>query len=347
LDKPTASSELLRRELTIAAREASPNTALLLSGRIDSSALAALNPNMPVYTAGLRGSPDLKFARKVAQASGVKESDINSVEWASLSDARAFLEKTVSFMQSYDLGLLSDMVVYACMEKAKENGITTVRTGDPADEYFEMGGADIPGKLHLQSERIATRLGLNIDHPYSKKEVREIAQNLRREDNMMYINTDVPSDQYQQYERSRSSEPPIEPGYVWTKLTLRRAVYGILPNDVIYGMKAPLQYGAWTYKLTNGLNDDGEDSILKLEQEGLSFWETLDKGAHVGLYLIYKKAGLTPPLVMDAQTQYACSWCAGAVERSVDICYTCGGNPPYEKPKIRSPGKDIKIRKVI
>lgn len=42
LDKPTASSELLRRELTIAAREASPNTALLLSGRIDSSALAAL-----------------------------------------------------------------------------------------------------------------------------------------------------------------------------------------------------------------------------------------------------------------------------------------------------------------
>jgi asparagine synthetase B (glutamine-hydrolysing) len=79
---------------------------------------------MPVYTAGMEGSPDLKYARKVAEVSGVRKSEIFQVVWTQ-EQAMAVLEETVKVMQSYNLALLSDMVVYACVRRAKEDGVTS------------------------------------------------------------------------------------------------------------------------------------------------------------------------------------------------------------------------------
>ncbi len=325
LDKPTVGSELVRRGLSDAAREAPRNTALLLSGRLDSGALARLQgPEIPVITAGMKGAPDLKYARKLAELVGVKNSNIIQIEWDE-DQAMAVLRETVRTMQSYDLAILSDMVVYGCMVKAKELGITTIRTGDPADELFEGEGSRINVELleDLQSKRIGSRLGLRMDYPYRKKNIIEIAKSLRVEENVRHVDVEVPSDHYAHYEKAGGWDKSR--GYDWTKLTLRRAMYGILPNDVVYRMKAPLQYGSWTYKLTNRLNDIAKKGMAKLDDASKTFWNRTDKfGMHVGLYRIYTELNLSPPKITSPQTQYECRGCKGAVDETTQICHTCG-----------------------
>lgn len=323
LECSTPVVELLRRELLDVASLAQPNTALLLSGRLDSSAV--LIPAMPVYTAGFEGAPDLKYARKVAEWKGIRPQDIHQIVWKP-EEAMAFLEETVRFMQSYDLALLSDMVAYACMKKAKEDGFTTIRTGDPADEFFEGDGLEL-GKtvtrLRLQIKRIAERLGLKTDLPYENERVFAIARILRREDNIKFIEENTPSDFYAYYDRRMTKS--TERGYYWTKMSLRQAMFGLLPNDVVYRMKAPLQYGAWTYKLTDALAGliKSPEELAQIEEE-TRLLSTYDRLAHAGVYKIYRKYGLLPPKVTDPTTQIECKSCGGAIERGLKFCYTCG-----------------------
>ena len=134
---------------------------------------------------------------------------------------------------------------------------------------------------------------------------------------------EVPSDHYAHYEKAGGWDKSR--GYDWTKLTLRRAMYGILPNDVVYRMKAPLQYGSWTYKLTDRLNDITKKGVAKLDDASKVFWNRTDKfGMHVGLYRIYTELNLSPPEITSPQTQYECRGCKGAVDETTQICHTCG-----------------------
>ncbi len=320
---------MLRQALSDTSSVAPPNTALLLSGRIDSSALAALNPNLPTYTAGLEDSPDLKYARKVAEVHKIGSS--YTIEWTQ-DKAMETLRQTIVLMQSYDLAVLSDMIVYACAKKAKEDGVKVIRTGDPADEIFEVDGSKVDGilkKYRPQSERIALRLGLGVDYPYMNENVRAVARILRLEDNVREIDGIVPSDFYEYYKRKLQDRKA--PSYNWTKVTLRRAMYGILSDDVIYRMKAPLQYGAWTYKLTGTLAGlVTESEVTKFENKGIKFWPD-DRAAHAGLRKIFDLEGLRPLPITNPQAEYPCNWCSGAVEREINICHTCGGSPPDTK----------------
>ncbi len=329
LEKPTAKAVLLRQALSEASSIAPANTALLLSGRIDSSALAAFNPALPTYTAGLEGSPDLKYARKVAEVHRIRRS--YAIEWTQDKAIEA-LRETVVLMQSYDLATLSDMIVHACAKKAKEDGIRIIRTGDPADEIFESDGSEVDGILKRyrpQSERIALRLGLGVDYPYMNEKVRAVARILRLEDNVKEIDGSAPSDFYEYYKRKHEDRKATS--YTWTKVALRSAMHGVLSNDVVYRMKAPLQYGAWTYKLTETLAYSvTEAEIARFENKGIRFWQDY-RAAHAGLRRIFDLEGLEPLPITNPAVEYPCIWCSGAVEREINICYTCGGSPPFAK----------------
>ncbi len=102
-------------------------------------------------------------------------------------------------------------------------------------------------------------------------------------------------------------------------------MFGILPDDVVYRMKAPLQYGAWTYRLADNLSGlvKGANELGKIEQE-TGLLETYDRLAHAGLYKIYRGLGLTPPKVTDRANQFECNSCSGAIEKGFSFCYTCG-----------------------
>ncbi len=207
-----------------------------------------------------------------------------------------------------------------------------MRTGDPADELFEGGGAevnDIVARYIPQARRIANKIGLRTDFPYLDEGVVDIARTLRRSDNLKTVQGSVPSDLFEYYERKRFGlrTDSIE----WGKISLRRAMYGVLPDDVVYRMKAPLQYGAWTYRLTETLGRDiTEAEIIEFERQGKRFW-TKDRAAHAELYKIYVRAGLHPPEVTRPGEEYECTWCSGAVEMGRKSCDTCGGWPANSK----------------
>src|SRR5689334_12670151 len=113
--------------------------ALLLSGGVDSSLLAALDPGTPAVTVGLSGaSADLVAARQVANALHL---DWHPVE-LSRSAAMDRLAELVRLLNSYHLELLNDIPLYVGAMTARDFGAGTIRTGEFADELFR-------GYVHL------------------------------------------------------------------------------------------------------------------------------------------------------------------------------------------------------
>ena len=182
-------------------------------GRIDSTTMDYFG-RIESITAGTKGSPDLKYADTVARNYGFPHA---SIVFNNVNEAMRVLKDTVELMQSYDLALLSDMVVYACMKNAKLRGRYVIRTGDPADELFGGDGKDIAiwRFEHLQSKRIATKLGLIVDHPYADERIVEIAKTLRKKDNVRYVDGNVPSDLFEYYRRKQNAIKSTR--YRWTK----------------------------------------------------------------------------------------------------------------------------------
>ena len=113
------------------------------------------------------------------------------------------------------------------------------------------------------------------------------------------------------------------------EIPLREAMHGILPNDVVYRMKAHLQYGAWTYRLTDELARIGVAYVDEFEGEGIHFWPEF-REAHAALRMMWIEKGFSAPKITNPLLEFACDWCGGAVNRAHFICYTCGGFPPND-----------------
>src|SRR5947209_4346345 len=129
-----------------------PGDALLLSGGLDSSLLAALNPRLPAITVVLENwssrlkphtsagcavcarsemypagcASDLTFAQQVAAYLDLQWHPVE----ISQSEALQNLGELVSLTQSYDLALLNNITIYTGLKYAQARGWHTVCTGD-------------------------------------------------------------------------------------------------------------------------------------------------------------------------------------------------------------------------
>src|SRR5260221_2770054 len=118
LDIKTEKSAKLRYALTEAIQD-KPADALLFSGGVDSSTLAALDPKLPAFTVVLEGQgKDLKNAQLVA--------DHLKLHWygieLSTEQATNNLKELVNLTENYDPGLLNDIPVYSAMKYAASLG---------------------------------------------------------------------------------------------------------------------------------------------------------------------------------------------------------------------------------
>ncbi|SRR6266568_4888388 len=313
--------------------ESKPADALLLSGGLDSSVLAAIDPKTPGITVVLKGQGvDLRHAQQVAEHVGL--SAWYPIE-ISKEQAFADLPEIMRLNNTYDIGIKSDIPIYEGMKFAASKGLRRVRTGDASDELFagyswlhtmtneqmkEWMQQAVP-QIRLPSSAMGRAMNISTQYPYLDQEVWRLALEFDPADNITERDTDMPGDFSQQF------DPALRNSKKWGKVLLRKAAETLLPDEIAWRTKTPLEYGSGFYHLEARLEDSvTPEDVERLQESDKHFWNR----AHGKLYLMFTDAGLNPREPIDGE--YGCTWCGGGVIQGRHHCATCGAYPSSTQP---------------
>lgn len=303
-----------------------PADALLLSGGIDSSILAALDSETPAITVALQErGPDLGWAQRVAEQLGVRWYGIELNPNQALTDVAELIYLT----KNYDPGIKNDVAIYEALKYATSLGYRTIRTGDASDEWFagyselhkqeenlqQIVRSLIP-HIRLPVTRLSRAMGLRVTYPYLYEEVLDLARSLDYFDNIAILPGFGPGDIAQQF------DPTLVGRESWGKIVLRNAAYGLIPANLIWRMKTAIEFGSGTNDLEQIISQQvTRQEIREMRQSGKHFWNRY----HGKLYIMYRDMGLEPELPREGE--YACTWCGGGVVQGRTHCSTCGAFP--------------------
>lgn len=324
------------QEMFLRVLQAAEPAMLLLSGGVDSSLLAALQPSAPAVTVGLVGeSPDLLHAEKVARQLQLDWYGIALTREAALEQ----LDRLMRLRNSYNLELLNDIPLYVGCQFARGSGATTIRTGEFADEAFRgysylyaIATDEFRQRLAARavsfsppSLALAESCSLLGQYPYCAADIIALARMLTVEDNVAFVETDVDGDYYSTL-HDPSPGRRLRP---WGKMLLRRLAYGLLPPEIAWRQKQHLEFGSGTHLLEAELAGSiAPTAMARLEREGRWFLPAARR-AHAALYLRYCSLGLHPPVV--GRDDQPCPSCGGGIRPDWrGHCRTCGHWPAHD-----------------
>ncbi|MBK8983656.1 MAG: asparagine synthase B [Ignavibacteria bacterium] len=242
---------------------------VLLSGGLDSSIISAVTkkysakrvesddtqqawyPQLHSFAIGLKGSPDLAAAQKVADHIGSVHHEINFT----IQEGLDAISDVIYHLETYDVTTIrASTPMYLLARVIKSMGIKMVLSGEGADEIF--GGylyfhkAPDPkafheetirklGKLHLydclRANKSLAAWGIEGRVPFLDKEFLDIAMRLNPKDKM-------------------TSEGKME------KWILRKAFEGYLPNEILWRQKEQFSDGVG-YSWIDTLKDVAEKEV--------------------------------------------------------------------------------------
>jgi asparagine synthase (glutamine-hydrolysing) len=310
------------RELVENAVERSTAYGILLSGGLDTSILSAVAARqgrrlraVSVSVAGA-ASPDEPFAKAMADRCGFPL----RVLQPSLADLVAAMPAVMRVLGGFDpMELRNSAVTWLALEAAREQGIAAVLTGDAADELFagysyitSMPAEQVRpyldflnGVMRFSSQPMGATLGVQAQIPYLDPAVREFALRMSR-DHLVF-------------ERN---------GQRFGKKILREAFVDLLPPEITWRIKTPIEYGSGSHALQKFVidsvsDDEFESARIRLAAEdGIS----LRDKEQFFYYRIYRT--IFPPPREQTGGAKRCAACRGAVERAEQkYCRTCGAYP--------------------
>jgi len=293
---------------------------ILLSGGLDTSILAYLaskRVKLKAFTAALRNVPasDIKCAMLVANRLGLKHFVHNFGE-EELYEAIRVIVKT---MDSFDpMEIRNSITIYIGLKKVKEEGINTVVTGDGCDELF-AGYSFLHG---LEKEQLSLELQ-KLWSVMSFSAVR-LAEILRVEVKLPYLDPEFKKFAMELDPRLKIRS---ERGQTWGKWILRKAFENILPEEIAWRSKTPIEVGSGTATLPSFFNSIipdaefsekrseylDEDKVILRDKEQLFYYE------------IYRSA-VGVPHPTDPRGK-VCPCCNSNMPEVSTYCRRCGAYP--------------------
>jgi len=292
---------------------------LLLSGGLDTSILALVASKFTrqrAFTVALSGAPapDVEYASLVARRLGIEHRIYYFCE-DELHDA---IRATIEVVRSFDpMEVRNSAAIYVALRVAKEEGLSAVMTGDGADELFagysflfNLEGERLRAELErlwramrFSSIPLSKALGMEARLPYLDPRIRDFASRLD------------PSYMVRE-----------EGGRRWGKWILRRAFEGMLPDEVVWRVKTPIEQGSGTAILPalfdRAISDEEfqerrrkcleEDGVVIRDKEQLLYYEA------------FRSIVGVPHPVRGGRT---CPYCRSDVEEWATYCRTCGSYP--------------------
>ncbi|GAB0096862.1 Asparagine synthetase [Sergentomyia squamirostris] len=259
---------LLRRRLESAVRshlQCDVPFGALLSGGVDSSLIASIatkimrerDPNfrLKTYSVGLKGAPDFKYSRMVADYIGSDHTEV----YFTIEEGLDCIPDIIRHLESYDITTIrASIPMYLLSRFIKSEGLKMVLSGEGADEIF--GGylyfhrAPNPRDFHeetvtrvrclhladcLRANKSTMAWGLELRVPFLDTEFVNYAMNIRPEDRMPAATDQTVSQEIlEATDEKRVENPKIE------KYILRAAFRdNYLPHEVLWRQKEQFSDG--------------------------------------------------------------------------------------------------------
>lgn len=303
--------ESVRRSLT---------DGLLLSGGLDTAILAYLASRWSkpsCITVALHGAPapDVDYAKLVASRLKLK----HYVHYFGDEELDEGIQAVIGIMKSFDpMEIRNSAAIYVALKAGRDQGMSTIMTGDGCDELF--GGysflfgltkeqLDIALKklwvnMGFSSIYLAEALGVEVRLPYLDPQFKALATDLD-------VGLKVKS----------------ERGQVWGKWILRKAFENIMPQEIVWRVKAPIEVGTGTTVLPSLF--DSRISDLEFSEKKMRYLNedrvVIRSKEHLFYYEIYRSViGVPYARVSNAKT---CPDCGSNVEEGTSFCRTCGAYP--------------------
>ena len=280
---------------------------ILLSGGVDTGILAFVARPSTGFTVALKDSPasDLVYSEKVSKLLGIQH---KKMEFTT-EEALATLPEVIGILKTFDLALPNDLSIYFALKLARENRITSVMTGDGADELFagysymaELPPEDLGRYVrrlsqnwHFSANELGRALGIEVRQPFLDGDFVRFALEI-------------------------STELKVKDGV--GKYILRKSFEGLIPAEVVWRKKEAIEYGSGSTKLheiINGMVADeefqsaGKEADIKfINKEHFFYWRIYNQG--VGKI----------PRARDNETRCPC--CGAGMGKY--HCRTCGFSRP-------------------
>jgi asparagine synthase (glutamine-hydrolysing) len=295
---------------------------ILFSAGTDTSIVAyeavKFDPDIKALTVSFKeGKPrDTRYVMRMVSSLNLNH---ESCEFDS-KDAVSAAEKVVEVLKTFDpMDVRNSVPAYIGLTVAKEKGISSVLTGDALDELFGY-----PWQFHLSETEFAQALsemwremtfssipmgqsvGVIVKAPYLDPLFMDYAKKLP-----IHLKVN------------------IENGVKYGKFILRKAYENLIPNEVIWRSKAPLEQGTGTWVLPEYFENEianeyfEEKKRLYLEEDDV----ILTSKEQLVYYELFRKRFGKPSEVYNDKSGKQCPNCKGYVKTKIGFCKICGSYP--------------------
>ena len=297
---------------------------ILFSAGTDTTIIAyeavKYKPDIPALTIAFKeGAPkDTQYVKKMVEFLKLKDHQTHIFDKA---EAIANVPKVVKALKTFDpMDVRNSMPVNIGFAIMKKKGLKTVFTGDGLDELFGY-----PWQFHLNEEEMlkkqkdmwaemgfssipmATSLGMEVKQPYLDPLFMEWAKKLPIK---VKIN--------------------MHDGEKFSKWLMRKSYEDVVPKEVIWRPKAPLEAGTGAAALHTVLEEEftdkefaekkkkilDADNVIIRDKEQLLYYEAFRK--------IFDKPSEVFPKVAGAKL---CPECKSYVKTKIQFCKVCGAYP--------------------
>ena len=293
---------------------------ILLSGGLDTSILAVIASkfiSLKAITVAFQNAPapDVEYAVLMASKLGLKHI-IHVFNEDELYDGIPMVVKT---MKSFDpMEIRNSVTIYVGLKAAEENGVSAIMTGDGSDEIlagysflFGLEGEKLDLELKkmwnvmaFSSILLAKALEIEAKLPYLDPAFKDFAMKL---DSQYKIQT--------------------ENGRTYGKWILHKAFEKILPREIAWRVKTPIEYGSGTTTLPNLFNSKISD--IEFDEKRRRYLAedrvTIRDKEQLFYYEVYRSLiGVPHPTNMEGKI---CPQCNSNIPENATYCQTCGAYP--------------------
>lgn len=296
---------------------------ILFSGGLDTSVIAfaaSKYTKLKAFTVAFENSPalDLKYAKLMADMLKMN----HKIHFFGEEEIYSTIQDVIKILKVFDpMEVRNSVAVYVGLNFAKENGTKSVMTGDGLDELL----AGYSWLFNLNEKELTTKL-TNMWKVMQFSSI-PLAQSLGMVSTPPFLDPEFKSFAF-------STDPKLmirnEQGKTWGKWIIRKAYEGLLPDEIVWRLKTPIEFGSGTTifpkffgkKLSDNYFQDKAKKYLEDDQV------TIRDKEHLFYYEVFRSLfGVPAEFFKDAEGKL-CPYCnaKGANERS-KFCKICGAYP--------------------
>jgi len=298
---------------------------ILFSAGTDTSIIAyeaiKYKPDISTLTIAFKqGDPkDTQYVKKMVEYLKLKNHQTLSFD---IEEALEKVPKVVKTLKTFDpMDIRNSMSIYIGLTHLKEQGLSKILTGDGLDELFGY-----PWQFHLSEEELYKKqLDMWTEMSFSSI---PLSKSLDIETKQPYLDQ-----MFMKWAKKLPMKVKINMynGEKYSKWILRKAYENIIPQEVIWRPKAPLETGTGTAALNTILQKQYTDHEFVEKQKTIREADNVqirDK-EHLLYYEAFRKIFGKPSEVFSESNNGAkmCSQCKGFIKTKIQFCRICGAYP--------------------